>query len=63
MSIKQRCSYEYTVECTPSFSHLKQLMSSVPVIAYPQFSHGYQFLIETDANKLGSSVNSNIPEE
>ena len=49
------------MESTLAFSHMKQLLSSVAVLVY--LSHGYQFLIETDANKLGSSVNSSIPEE
>ena len=35
------------------FDHLKELLCSAPVLAYPQFGGDHYFIIETDASLAG----------
>ena len=42
--------FEWTVQCQDAFQQLKELLCSAPVLAYPQFGPGQQFVLETDAS-------------
>ena len=50
---KKGVSYEWMVQCQDAFQPLKQLLCSAPVLAYPQFGPGQQFVLETDASLAG----------
>ena len=50
---KKDVSYVWTVQCQEAFQQLKQLLCSAPVLAYPQFGPGHQFVLETDASLAG----------
>ena len=43
--------FDWTPACESAFCQLKQLLTSTPVLAFPQFDR--EFLLETDASKLG----------
>ena len=50
---KKGVHYYWTEECQQSFDQLKKLLCSAPVLAYPQFGPGHQFILETDASLAG----------
>ena len=43
--------FRWTSECDRAFNHLKQLLTSAPVLSYPDFSK--PFLLDTDASNEG----------
>ena len=50
---KKNTPFEWTVKCQEAFGRLKQLLCSAPVLAYPQFGPGQQFVLEMDASLAG----------
>jgi len=50
---KKGVPFVWSVACQQAFEHLKQLLCRAPVLAYPQFGPGHQFLLETDASLEG----------
>ena len=51
MLTRQDVTFQWTSVCQSAFDRLKELLSSPPVLAYPDFSK--KFLLHTDASGLG----------
>ena len=45
--------FEWSEECETAFCRLKSLLTEAPVLVYPRFGEGEQFLLETDASGIG----------
>ena len=45
--------FEWSEECETVFCLLKSLLTEAPVLVYPRFGEGEQFLLETDASGIG----------
>ena len=52
--------WNWSEECEHAFHHLKHLLTTAPVLAYPQFNH--QFILDTDASqeRIGAVLSQNI---
>ena len=50
---KKGQEFLWTPLCKESFAHLKSLLITVPVLSYPQFGEGKEFIVDTDASTLG----------
>ena len=52
--------WNWSEECEHAFHHLKHLLTTAPVLAYPQFNH--QFILDTDASQegVGAVLSQNI---
>jgi len=50
---KKGVLFEWTVNCPEAFEQLKDLLCSAPVLAYPQFGPGHQFVLEIDTSLAG----------
>ena len=50
---KKEVNFHWTVECQAAFDHLKELLVTSSVLAYPQFGNGKEFVLETDASLEG----------
>ena len=48
---KKDVPFIWTTECQTAFSHLKNMLTSSPILAYPDFSQ--PFVLETDASGAG----------
>jgi len=48
--------FNWAVECQDLLVQLKDLLVSVPVLAYPQFHSKHPFILETDASTKGLGV-------
>ena len=45
--------FQWTGECQKAFDDLRNLLVMSPVLAYPQFGDQKEFVLETDASKVG----------
>ena len=50
---KKNTAFEWSGDCEQSFRYLKHALVSAPVLVYPKFGPGYQFILETDASISG----------
>ena len=50
---KKEVAFHWTEECQAAFDRLKELLITSPVLAYPQFGPGKEFVLETDASLEG----------
>ena len=50
---KKNSKFSWTAGCQAAFDKLKELLVSAPVLAYPRFGQGIQFVLETDASGVG----------
>ena len=50
---KKNAKFSWTSECQVAFDKLKELLVSAPVLAYPRFGLGIEFILETDASGIG----------
>ena len=50
---KKDVKFEWSEECETAFRQLKSLLTEAPVLVYPRFGEGEQFLLETDASGIG----------
>ena len=50
---KKDAKLEWSEECETAFNRLKSLITEAPVLIYPCFGEGEQFLLETDASGIG----------
>ncbi len=51
--LKKGATFKWTLECQQAFDRLKQLLVTTPVLAFPRFGPGHDFILETDASALG----------
>ena len=51
--LKKDANFHWTQQCQESFDHLKELLVTPPVLAYPQFQSEHPFILETDASTEG----------
>ena len=51
--LKKDVNFHWTEQCQESFDHLKELLVTAPVLAYPQFQSEHPFILETDASTEG----------
>ena len=53
---KKGVPFEWTKECQVAFERLKELLTTAPILAYPHFGPGEEFVLETDASleRLGT---------
>jgi hypothetical protein len=59
---ERNCPFQWTSECAQSFAHLRERLSSPPILAYPRYDR--PFILDTDANDYGlgavlSQINDN----
>ncbi len=50
---KKDASFQWTSDCEASFNRLKDCLVTAPVLSYPQFGPGREFILETDASGVG----------
>ena len=50
---KKDVPFHWTTECETAFCRLKELLVSAPVLAYPKFGRDIEFVLETDASRIG----------
>ena len=50
---KKNVIYQWSTECEIAFTQLKKLLTSSPVLAFPRFGPGHNFILETDASTVG----------
>ena len=50
---KKNSPFCWTSACDDAFCELKELLCDAPVLAYPRFGLSEEFVIETDASKVG----------
>ena len=53
-SDEKNTTFEWTAKCQAAFDKLKELLVSAPVLAYPRFGLGVEFILETDASGVGA---------
>ena len=51
--MKKGVAFEWDATCQTAFNKLKELLTTAPVLCYPQFGPDAQFVLETDANSFG----------
>ena len=51
--LKKDVLFQWTSECQAVFEKLKSLLTTALVLAYPSFEAGTEFILETDASKIG----------
>ena len=50
---KKNVQFQWTTKCQDAFDKLKQLLTTAPVLSYPQFGANSEFVLETDASISG----------
>lgn len=50
---KKNVQFHWSAECESAFSHLKECLVTAPVLSYPCFGPGQEFVLETDASGVG----------
>lgn len=50
---KKDVKFEWSEKCEAAFHKLKSLLTEAPVLVYPRFGKGEEFLLETDASGIG----------
>ena len=51
--LKKDNTFQWSVECSSAFQQLKDLLTSSPVLVFPKFGPGCEFILETDASYVG----------
>lgn len=51
--LKKDANFEWSAECQSSFLKLRDLLTTAPILAYPRFGAGEEFVLETDASLEG----------
>ena len=47
---KKGISFQLTTQCQQAFDKFKDLLCTAPVLLYPKFGPGHDFVLETDAS-------------
>ena len=47
---KKGVSFQWMTQCQQAFDKLKDLLCTAPVLLYPKFGPGHDFVLETDAS-------------
>ena len=47
------CKRMLCLNCQEAFDHLKKLLSTAPILAYPRFGPGVEFVLTTDESGVG----------
>ena len=50
---KKGVFFRWTTQCQQAFDKLKDLLCNAPVLLYPKFKPGHDFVLETDASLAG----------
>ena len=50
---RKNAQFQWTTKCQEAFEKLKQLLTTAPVLSYPQFGPDSEFTLETDASTCG----------
>ena len=53
LSQKKNVQSQWTTECQDAFDKLDQLLTTAPVLSYPQFGANSEFVLGTDASISG----------
>ena len=53
VSTKKNAVFEWMSDCETAFKLLKECLITAPVLSYPQFGRGKEFVLETDASGTG----------
>ena len=61
--LKSEAPFEWTETSQKAFDKLRELLTTAPVLAYPCFEAGREFILETDANfdSLGAVLSQKQP--
>ena len=51
--MKKGVAFEWDSACQTAFNTLKNMLTTTPILAYPQFGSDAQFILETDASSFG----------
>ena len=51
--LKKNHTFEWSSECLNAFNQLKEVLTSSPVLVFPKFGPGCEFVLETDASYVG----------
>ena len=60
---KNNVQFQWTTKCQEAFDELKQLLTTAPVISYPQFGANSEFILETDASTSGLGAVLHVGQE
>ena len=50
---KKKALFEWTTQCQEVFQTLMDLLTTAPVLVYPEFGNNAEFVLETDASTSG----------
>ena len=50
---RKNVAFEWSEATESAFTRLKEALTTTPVLAYPQFGPGCEFILETDASSVG----------
>ena len=59
---KKNAVFNWTAECQLAFDHLKQMLITAPILAYPTFGPDAEFILETDASGIGLGAACTFPD-
>ena len=60
--MKKDVTYEWTAQCQSVFEELKKLLTTSPILAFPDFSKGFMLATDTSGVGLGA-VLSQVQED
>ena len=52
-ALTKNAVFKWSTECQSAFDHLKEMLTTAPILAYPKFGLDAEFVLEMDASKIG----------